>query len=88
MIFRRCPSIEELSQFASGHGSARITRHIVKCEPCRQNLAQYCEDEELLNALRAVKDADDLDEKARLHLLELCLAVVREKDGKAAESAD
>ena len=80
MIFGRCPLKADLSEFAAGGGSARIAKHIVKCEACRRSLEGFCEDEELLSSLRKANETDDLDERTRVQILQLGLRAAREEE--------
>ncbi len=80
MIFGRCPTKADLSEFAAGRGSARIAKHIVKCEVCRRSLETFCEDEDLLRLLREANQTDDLDEHTRAQILQLGLQAAREEE--------
>jgi hypothetical protein len=80
-LFGRCPSQETLSALSAKALPERIARHLLRCERCREVFEQNCGDEALLRVLREASAEDDLDERARRRLLELCQRVERETEG-------
>ncbi len=70
-MFKRCPSAEQLSEFAIEAKPARIARHVAGCDTCRQTLDELRKNEKLLAELREA-NAASVDEKTRRRLVTLC----------------
>lgn len=78
MLFNRCLSPDALYQHALKPDSARIEKHLARCEKCRDMLAAIRQDEQLLNELRAT-EGSEVDDRARERLLQICRRVAADQ---------
>ncbi len=79
MLFNRCPTSEALSEFASNAASASVAKHILTCEKCRDQVAEFRRNEQLAREMQGILGGgDDVDARTRARLMRVCNDVVRD----------
>ncbi len=80
MLFKRCPTTDQLSDFAAGGGAAWIAKHMLTCQPCRDQIAAFQRDEALVGELKLLFAAgpDEADNRARARLMRRCAEIAAE----------
>lgn len=81
MLFNRCPSREQLGEFAQTATPAWIAKHVAGCATCRDQLTELRSNEDLVRDMRTLyaQPADDVDHRKRARLLRLCDDVAKQE---------